>query len=604
MKKIYAFVLILIFTSINSIGQVGINTDQPNINTLLHVSEKQNETDSSNQNKLKGILIPRLTEIERDLLTYEDPLTNPKVLKLFQTDNSLLIYNTTEDCYNYWNYLEREWKSLCGKLGKAEFSFDCAQVQVRGTYIEGKELTTSNFLNIPIIVTKPGEYVITATTENGYSFTTSGTFLNIGNYTVQVQGQGTPLAVQKDNLSISANGIDINCTPPVQVEVLTAAATYTIGCKSIKVNGVYKSGVPLTSTNTITVPVTVTNLGSWEMKTNTVDGISFNGSGTFTTTGTQYVTLNGIGIPTSVDLKTLTLIHNSDGLENSSCQFKVRIVLPKKRVLGIGLATTYGYNISNNRPSRTLLEKNTNFGTLENSVVAYEGWDEFINGSNNPSATQLQSWLLGPNPIDIVVIGYSYNMNQAEADVFLEYLKQGGVLIAHTEGASGNQIMMRTIFNDPTLTQQTTGGTGDGRTYTLPIFDDPIVNGPFGDLRGKVWGDDATDAVYFTNIPTGDIVPYSNAMNANNNTGAVANSITAFRHKTFNFIWIGEGGFTSQSGDATAISSNIICPFILDSNDFPIAKTTYARPVYNSVFFANTMAWAIEQAEFNGINTK
>ena len=600
--------LILFFCLIVSnllFSQVGINTDEPNVNTLLHVSEKFKTTDADLDNKLKGIIIPRLTESERDKLTYENPLVNPKVLKLFATDNSLMIYNTTENCYNYWNYLEQEWKSLCGKLGKAVFTFDCpADVTVSGTYIEGKELTTSNYLSIKVNVTKPGEYTISASTDNGYSFYTTGTFLNEGSYTVLITGQGTPVNVGFNDLAIEANGTEVSCTPVKQVEVLTAAGTYTIGCKEIKVNGVYKSGVALTGSNTITVPVNVTDAGSWSMHTNTVDGISFSGSGTFSGAGTQYVTLNGRGTPTSTVTKRLTLTHNSEGLENSSCQFDVRVVIPKKRILGIGTGTTYGYNISNTRPSRTLITTNTNYGTLPTSIVPYEGWDEIINGSNSPSAAQLQNWLLGSNPVDIVVIGYSYNMAQAEADVFLEYLIKGGVMIVHSEGASGNQILMRTIFNDPTLNQSTTGGTGDGRTYLLPIFNDPVINGPFGDLRGKLWGDDATDAVYFTNLPSGDIIQYSNAMNANNNTGAVANSVTAFRHKTFNFVWVGEGGFTSQSGNSGDMNSSIICPFTLDANGFPVVKTSYARPVYNSVFFANTMAWALNQAEFHGINTK
>lgn len=565
-------------------AQTGINTSDVNPQAALHIEAPENN---------KGIIIPRLTEEQRDKISTSI------------AEDGLTIYNIDEDCINYWSKLENEWKSVCGKLGKSEFTFDCEEdVEVHGTYIEGKEMTSSNYLSIKVNVTKVGEYVLAAKTTNGYNFIATGTFLNTGLHTINVVSQGKPMNVSKDDLTFSVNSVEMVCPISKTIEVLKVAGSYDIACKSITVNGVYKVKVPLNASNTISVPIDVDKVGSWSIYSNSVDGISFKGEGTFTTVGRHDVILYGTGIPVSTIPKRLTLVHNSDGFENSTCSFNVRVVIPSKRILGIGSGTTYGYNITNRRPTRILLEEENNYGTLENSIVPFEGFSEFINGSNNPSETELRNWLLGSNPVDIVVIGFSYNMSETESQVFLDYLLRGGVLIAHTEGQSGNQRMLRTIFNDPTLEQKVTGGTGDGRTYKLPIFDDIILNGPFGDIRGKNWGDDATDAVYFTNLPTGDIIPYSNAMNANNNTGQVPNSVTAFRHRTFNFVWIGEGGFTSQSGNAGDLRSATICPFVLDSNNYPVVKTTYSTPVYNSVFFANTIAWAIDQAEHNGINTK
>lgn len=598
-------ILSIIFTVgilVSSTAQIGINKEEMSENVLLHISEKLNENEPVIP---KGIIIPRLSESERDILTYENPLANPKVLKLLANDNSLMIYNTTEECYNYWNYIEEEWKSLCGKLGKAIFTINCpADLSVFGTYIESKEVTNSNYLSFKVNVTKPGDYSIIVATDNGYSFTASGTFLDTGNYTVQALAQGTPINIGLDDLTINANGIDINCDPVKQIEVLSSAGTYTINCKSIKVNGVYKQGIALNSGNSITVPVYVENLGSWEMKTDISNGISFTGSGTFTSIGQQEVTLYGFGRPTTLETITLDLTHFSEGIETSNCDFIVRIVIPQKRILGIGLDQTYGYNITNNKPSRFLLDTPTNFGELPESIVPFEGF-VYVDGGNYPSDTFLRNNLLGENGnpiVDIVVIGYSYNPTVYQADLFLEYLIKRGVLIMHTEGRIGNERMMQAIFNIPNLSQTSVSGD-DGQTYDLPLFDDPILNGPFGDIRGKQWGDDATFAVYFTNLPNGEIIQYSNSQNSNTGNGYIENSVTSFRHRTFNWLWIGEGGFTSQSEDAAAIPSNIICPFILDQNKFPIPKTTYAKPVYNSIFFANTMAWAIQQAEFNGINT-
>ncbi len=585
--------LILLLTfgklySQTSNGAVGINTTTPNENSVLDVVSTAHN---------KGILIPRLTETQRNTITINKA-----------ADDGLTIYNTTEDCFNYWSLADDEWKSVCGQLGKAVFTVDCSNTKAMGTYVKGRELTPSNYLSIAVNVTKAGNYTISGTTSNGYNFYGTGVFLNTGVQTIQIAGQGTPLNIQTDNVSLTANGADITCTPPVSVNVLSPAGSYTMSCGSATVNGVYKVGTALTASNTITLPVNVSALGSYTITTNTVDGISFRGSGTFTATGNQNVTLSGTGTPTSTTVKKMTITSDSQGGVSTTCSVNVIVVIPAKKLLTIGLGTTYGYNFSNTgRPSNTLITTNTNYGTLPASTVKYEGWSQIIDGSNSPSAAQLNTWLLGPAPVDIVVIGYSYGMNAAEASIFLQYLQKGGVVLSFCEDNSGNQNFFRTIFNDPSISQSTTGGSGDGRTYTLPITSDDITNGPFGDIRGKLWGDDATDVVYFTGLPSGEINVYSNATNANNNTGTVAGAVTAFKHKSFNLIWVGEGGFNSQSGNTGDLNSSTICPFVLDTNKKPTPKTTYGPAgtlIYNSTFTANAFAWALKQAEFSGINTQ
>jgi hypothetical protein len=206
----------------------------------------------------------------------------------------------------------------------------------------------------------------------------------------------------------------------------------------------------------------------------------------------------------------------------------------------------------------------------------------------------------------MVIVGYSWGPTEAEADILVEYLRKRGVILMFCESGTGNERLNRRIFNDPSISQSNTGGTGDGRTYALPLVDDPILNGPFGDIRGQKWGDDATDAVYLSNVPYSDINIYSNSTNANNNTGSVTGAITAYRHKVFNLVWVGEGGFNSQAGNTGELTSSTICPFMIDSNNKPIAKTTYGPSgtlIYNSTFTANALNWAIRQAQFDGINT-
>jgi hypothetical protein len=69
-------------------------------------------------------------------------------------------------------------------------------------------------------------------------------------------------------------------------------------CLPKTVNGVYVATTPLVPTsNTITVQVTVATTGSYEVYTDTVNGMYFRATGTFTTVGANTVTLRGNGTP-------------------------------------------------------------------------------------------------------------------------------------------------------------------------------------------------------------------------------------------------------------------------------------------------------------------
>ncbi len=76
-------------------------------------------------------------------------------------------------------------------------------------------------------------------------------------------------------------------------------------------------------------------------------------------------------------------------------------------------------------------------------------------------------------------------------------------------------------------------------------------------------------------------------------------------------MFVGDGGFISYAAGSTDTGAY---PFGLNtSTGLPVPRFRYGEGgtptangsyvVYNSTFFANSMAWAIQQAEFNGINT-
>jgi hypothetical protein len=233
MKKIISFMAMAIITlSCSRIyAQVTIGKlAPPDHSAVLQVISPENN---------KGVLIPELTTEQRD------SIVNPA--------DGLGIYNTDENCFNYYDLLQSAWTSVCGGAGAAKFTFICDSIVANGTYIKGTPLTGANYLSIPIKVTKAGAFDILGNSGNGYSFSYSGVVTDSGKYIVNVQGLGTPQIDQADNVMITG-GAD-TCYTGITVQ--TNVATYSLDCASISVGGQYVKGTPLDNSNFISVRVTI-----------------------------------------------------------------------------------------------------------------------------------------------------------------------------------------------------------------------------------------------------------------------------------------------------------------------------------------------------------
>lgn len=140
-----------------------------------------------------------------------------------------MIYNIEADSDNYYNLIDREWKSIRTKIKKAAFKMCCNAIKVAGEYKSGQQLCQFNYLSAKVEVSIPGAFSIRATTtdptkENGYYFTTFGEFLSIGIYTILVPGMGRPLkhtTPHFDNFTLILNG-DMS-TSSFDVEVKSSA---------------------------------------------------------------------------------------------------------------------------------------------------------------------------------------------------------------------------------------------------------------------------------------------------------------------------------------------------------------------------------------------
>ncbi len=100
-------------------------------------------------------------------------------------------------------------------------------------------------------------------------------------------------------------------------------------CKPAVLSGAYFTGVALTSSNTVQLQVTVAVPGTYNISTNTVNGVSFSKSGTFTSVGVQSVVLTGSGTPTNSGNSDFAVTYG-----NNQCNFTVNFGNPSSGVLG------------------------------------------------------------------------------------------------------------------------------------------------------------------------------------------------------------------------------------------------------------------------------
>jgi large repetitive protein len=88
----------------------------------------------------------------------------------------------------------------------------------------------------------------------------------------------------------------------------------------ISVNGTYIAGNALGAGNNIVITLQVNATGAYSLTTNSVNGFSFSGSGTFSGTGNQQVTLSGSGTPTASGVTGFVLQAG-----NTNCAFNVNV---------------------------------------------------------------------------------------------------------------------------------------------------------------------------------------------------------------------------------------------------------------------------------------
>ncbi len=182
----------------------------------------------------------------------------------------------------------------------AAFTFNCAGANALGTYQVGTAMTAANTMTVPITVTAGGSYNIT-TTVNGVTFAGANVLpATPASQTITLNATGTATAgASPSTIFTLSGGGGASCAVTVPFTAAPSPATFTFNCAGVTFVGIYQVGTAMTSGNTMTVPITVTGGGTYNITT-TVNGVTFASNGTLPATpASQSITLNATGTPSA-----------------------------------------------------------------------------------------------------------------------------------------------------------------------------------------------------------------------------------------------------------------------------------------------------------------
>ncbi len=208
---------------------------------------------------------------------------------------------------------------------KKDGTGNCKPSTINGIYQKDTALTADNFIDVNVDVTTVGTYTIKSDTVNGFSFKGTGTLGVVGNNVVRLYGSGKPLASGISTFTVQY-GTSICIIDVTVIGPGGGAAIYTLGgapgaCSGFTLgSGSYVAGQILVAANTVLTNVNVTQAGTYDLGTDTVNGIYFRSAGVFTTAGVQSITLVGTGTPIAAGTFNYKLNNGS-----TTCTFSITV---------------------------------------------------------------------------------------------------------------------------------------------------------------------------------------------------------------------------------------------------------------------------------------
>ncbi|MDR2684780.1 MAG: hypothetical protein LBB53_05310 [Prevotellaceae bacterium] len=591
MKKILYLISILMLGQGVINAQVTIGTDkEPMEGSLL-------ELISTNPTAPKGLRLPLLTNAEVEIfVSHINALPAEDKARAV----GMLIFNTSINCSMVWN--GKEFKSLCGDVGPAEIMLVCEDVRVFPNsdspdytptgYQQGKVIDGFiSYILLPVVVSKAGTYDIIARTGNGYSFAQHGTLLEVGDHLLRLPASGTPIEGNDSpqyydhiiSLVINDNDATTICKPAdmpaIPVAPAIGKAKFTMDCSQCSVNGVYNINQAVSGTHNIKVKVNVKSGGYYSFEASAA-GVHFcrNGIWLPTDIGDKEVILYASGTPTIAG-PTPILITGETSTGKVSCLNTLNVAYRSIKVLCFGADYYSGANI--NCSINKILKSDANFG-MAGTVPAQS--ITIVDGAYNENIKNL---ITSNNP-DIIIIGYNFHPGTIATAALVDFInnKNGFVIMMAQDNAPADGATLSAIMGSAvTVGIPQSGGSGAGNVRPFAVNSTcPLLNGPFLNVGGKYWGEDAgTTFCIMSALPAG-----FEALSTNN---------TIVWKKNGNFVYIGDGGFAI--GSLVDISPTVY-PCAINADGSPAVKTQYTNGgAYNSYFFANIIAYAIKWAQDN-----
>ncbi len=427
-----------------------------------------------------------------------------------------------------------------------------------GLLLDGNE----SYLEISADVALPGHYQISSDTINGMYFIATGVFAEPGTNSFKLRAVGTPAAA--GNFDFTVTYLTSTCTFSVQVEAegtFSPSVYELVGspgtCSNAQVNGAYVVGGILNSSNTVTLDINVTKIGTWAINTIVTGGMSFEGDGRFTGTGPQTITLKGKGTPASAGVIDIPVTAGT-----SSCAFKVTVVSRTEFTIDCnsfilngsykkGVALTIGNTI----------QIPVNVSTLGGYIIS----TSTINGVTLSGSGTFAS--PGANVITLTASGtpaeageFSYNISWGSVSCTIK------ILYANT-GFDWNFTENSIVFSGttkPTTTYTVTGGTA---TFTFEGTNAAGENIRFV-ITDANDGEIKNGETYITNAATGNAATFqfsnaSRVLTANSTTTTVSMNFNILNHNKTEKRMIGvfQGTCLENTTSRTISAGTFVCTY-------------------------------------------
>ena len=352
--------------------------------------------------------------------------------------------------------------------------FTDADVLYRGQPSIGKKI------NITVNVVNPGIFNFYTENVNGLTYSASNVNLNTaGVKTVSLYANGNPPTLTGDfQYLINGNGNEDTNSVYATVKVEESNATITsVDCTNSKAYGTYLAKQPLGISNYVSLNVNVGAVGNYSVtiSSTTDPEFSFSTTGTFTKTGLNVIKIPGSGTPKVGGAKSFEVKIN--GKVECILNFSVTSLAINSIILNGAYKTIYGLN-------------SANFGTSGISKANYNA--PYLPWTISDYDLKLK---INQGKCQVIIIGYdtgTTNYGDKMVNVLAEFIERKGGFVFF-QGPENQQNFIKKLIDRlygsnvvfANRDYKNIDGFVYNAKYNADTTNNPYLNGPFGDIRGK-----------------------------------------------------------------------------------------------------------------------